>query len=303
MKPGPGGQRRGGQRDGSGDRTPRFRDALRMLFRSRNGSDDLRDTIEELIEQEDSPQAEYAEELVLLRNVLSIRDVTVDDVMVPRADIVAVAMDSPLDEVGALMSDCGHSRLPVYRDRLDDVIGMIHIKDLLAGRNGDRPGDVTAIIRELLFVAPSMPVLELLLQMRVKRVHMALVVDEFGGIDGLVTIEDLVEEIVGEIEDEHDDENRPRLIRRGSDMIDVDARVEIADFEEEAGAFLTDDERTEDFHTVGGLVFYLAGHVPRRGEIVRHQSGIEFEILDADPRRIRRMRATGVPNAAAADGC
>ncbi len=292
----PGARRRPDERQGEG---PPW---LRALFRSRNGSHRIRDTIEELIGREETPQGETAQELVLIRNVLSIRDVTVDDVMVPRADIVAVAADTPPDEVGALVRACGHSRLPVYSERLDDVMGMVHIKDLLAGPGDGPPEDLRSVMRELLFVAPSMPVLELLLQMRVKRVHMALVVDEFGGIDGLVTIEDLVEEIVGEIEDEHDDESQPQIERKGDSVVDMDARLEIEDFESEAGAFLTEEEREEDFHTVGGLVFYLAGRVPRRGEIVRHPSGIEFHILDADPRRIRRLRASGVPPAAGSDG-
>lgn len=268
---------------------------LRGLFGSRNGGDNLRDTIEELIEQEDARPDQNPEELALFRNVLRVRDVTVEDVMVPRADIVAVNVEKLLADVATLMSESGHSRLPVYRGRLDDVIGMVHIKDLLACWDDDHATGIESIVRAPLFVAPSMPVLELLLQMRVKRMHMALVVDEFGGIDGLVTIEDLVEEIVGEIRDEHDDEAGPGLIRRDGDVIDVDARFEIDDFEEEAGAFLTDEEREEDVHTMGGLVFYLAGRVPGRGEVIRHESGIEFEVLEADPRRIRRIRATRLP--------
>ena len=263
---------------------------LRALRGGRNGGDSIRDTIEELIEQED--ENGNAEELALFRNVLSVRDVAVEDVMVPRADIVAVDIETSLADVAQLMNRSSHSRLPVYRGRLDDVIGMVHIKDLLARRKDD--SSVESIVRKLLFVAPSMRVLELLLQMRVNRIHMALVVDEFGGIDGLVSIEDLVEEIVGEIEDEHDHGDRPGLVRRG-DSIDVDARLEIEDFEEEAGPFLSEAER-EEVHTMGGLVFYIAGRVPGRGEVIRHKTGIEFEILEADPRRIRRIRATGIPS-------
>jgi len=193
------------------------------------------------------------------------------------------------------MSACGHSRLPVFRENLDDVVGMLHIKDLLPCWEVDRDTGIGKIVRKPLFVAPSMPVLELLLQMRVQRLHMALVVDEFGGIDGLVTIEDLVEEIIGEIEDEHDEDRGPGLVRRGGGIIDVDARLEIDDFEAEAGAFLTADERDEDIDTMGGLVFYLAGRVPGRGEVIGHESGIEFEVLEADPRRIRRLRVSQVP--------
>lgn len=272
-----------------------FRNFWRNLIGGRNGADNLRDTIEELIELEDEGGDANAEELTLFRNVLSVRDVTVDDVMVPRADVKAVDVETTIADVAKVMSACGHSRLPVYRERLDDVIGMVHIKDLLACWEEDQAMGITKIVRKPLFVAPSMPVLELLLQMRVQRLHMALVVDEFGGIDGLVTIEDLVEEIIGEIEDEHDEDTGPGLVRKGADVIDVDARLRIEDFEAEAGPILTDDERDEDVDTMGGLVFYLAGRVPGRGEVIGHESGIEFEILEADPRRIRRIRATRIP--------
>ena len=213
--------------------------AIRNLWRSltgtRNDADNLRDTIEELIELEDD--GDNPEELTLFRNVLSVRDVNVDDVMVPRADIKAVDVETTMADVAKVMSACGHSRLPVYRDKLDEVVGMVHIKDLLACWEGDQQTGISKIVRKPLFVAPSMPVLELLLQMRVQRLHMALVVDEFGGIDGLVTIEDLVEEIIGEIEDEHDEETGPGLVRKGAGIIDVDARLEIEDFETEAGGF------------------------------------------------------------------
>jgi CBS domain containing-hemolysin-like protein len=281
--------------DGASESGSGIRNLFRNLFGARNGAEHLRDTIEELIDLEDGSENDNAEELTLFRNVLSVRDVTVDDVMVPRADIKAVDVDTTIADVAKVMSASGHSRLPVYRDQLDDVVGMVHIKDLLACWEEDQATGITKIVRKPLFVAPSMPVLELLLQMRVQRLHMAFVVDEFGGIDGLVTIEDLVEEIIGEIEDEHDEEAGPGLIRKGPDVIDVDARLRIEDFEHEAGAFLTDEERDEDVDTMGGLVFYLAGRVPGRGEVIGHESGIEFEILEADPRRIRRIRASRIP--------
>jgi CBS domain containing-hemolysin-like protein len=267
---------------------------LRTFVTGRNGGDNLRDTIEELIELEEG-EDDSSEELSLLRNVLSVRDVTVDDVMVPRADIKAVDVETTISDVAKVMSDTGHSRLPVFRGHLDEVVGMVHIKDLLACWDDDQATGISKIVREPLFVAPSMPVLELLLQMRVQRLHMALVVDEFGGIDGLVTIEDLVEEIIGEIEDEHDRDSGPSLVRKGDDTIDIDARLPIEDFEEATGPFLTEEDRGEDIDTVGGLVFYLAGRVPGRGEVIGHQSGIEFEVIDADPRRIRRLRATHLP--------
>ncbi len=266
---------------------------FRSMLAGRNDTETLRDTIEELIELEEVGQgADNAEELSLLRNVLSVRDVAVEDVMVPRADIRAVEVATTIADVAKIMSESGHSRLPVFRRQLDDVIGMVHIKDLLACWDDDQGTGITKIVRKPLFVAPSMPVLELLLQMRVQRLHMAMVVDEFGGTDGLVTIEDLVEEIVGEIQDEHDQDEGPGFERKGSGQIDVDARLRIEDFEQQAGSLLTDEEREEDIDTMGGLVFYLAGRVPGRGEVIRHETGIEFEVIEADPRRIRRLRVS-----------
>ena len=263
---------------------------LKRLFGQRNGGESLRDTIEELIEQENTANSEAGEEIVFLRNVLRLRDLAANDVMVPRADIVGVEIDTPLDELTSLMSDSAHSRMPVYRETLDDAVGMVHIKDVVAWRGSDETFTIAKILRRILFVAPSMPILELLLQMRVSRTHMALVVDEFGGTDGLVTIEDLVEEIVGEIQDEHDPDVVPMMADRADGSIEADARVAIEDFEARIGSLLTPAERQADIDTLGGLVFTLAGRVPSRGEVVRHPSGAEFEVLDADPRRIKRLR-------------
>ena len=265
---------------------------LRGLLGGRETGDNFRDAIEELIDQEAEDAGANSSEIALLRNILRVRDLTVYDVMVPRADIVAVEAETAVATVATMMSESTHSRLPVYRGQLDDIIGMVHIKDLLARWEKSHDAPIKSIVRRPLFVAPSMPVLELLLQMRVQRMHMAFVIDEFGGIDGLVTIEDLVEEIVGEIEDEHDDERSANMIRRVGDALDIDARLEIDDFEEEFGPVLTDEEREADIDTVGGLVFYVAGRVPGRGEVIRHEGGVEFEVVDADPRRIRRLRVT-----------
>ena len=263
---------------------------FRRLFGLRNGGD-LLGTIEELIEQEETGELPASsDELTLLRNILNLHGLTVYDIMVPRVDIVAVDIDISLSELVRIMSEEAHSRIPVYRGTLDDIAGMVHIKDVLACWTREQKVTLNEIVRSVLFVAPSMPILELLLQMRVSRVHLALVVDEFGGIDGMVTIEDLVEEIVGEIEDEHDDDDTPRIIEGDDGTLVADARVPIKDFEDRLGEILTEQEREEDIDTLGGLVFFLAGRVPVRGEVVRHGSGIEFEVLDADPRRIRRLR-------------
>ena len=268
---------------------------LKRLFGHRNGGESLRDTIEELIEQEDTANSEAGEEIVFLRNVLQLRDLAANDVMVPRADIVGVEIDTPLDELVSLMGGSAHSRMPVFRETLDDAVGMVHVKDVVAWRGSAETFTIGKIMRRILFVAPSMPILELLLQMRVSRTHMALVVDEFGGTDGLVTIEDLVEEIVGEIQDEHDAEIAPMMADRTDGSIEADARVAIAEFESKIGAALTLAEPQADIDTLGGLVFTLAGRVPSRGEVIRHPSGAEFEVLDADPRRIKRLRVCPPP--------
>ena len=197
-----------------------------------------------------------------------------------------------------LIRNDGHSRLPVYREQLDDVIGMVHIKDVFACVGRPEAFTLEAILRKPLMVAPQMPVLDLLAQMRLQRIHLALVVDEYGGIDGLVTIEDLVETITGDIADEHDDVEAPMLTERPDGALDLNARMPIEDFEDKIGPILTEDERDADIDTVGGLVFTLAGRVPTRGEVISHPSGYEFRVLDADARRIRRLRARRTETAA-----
>jgi len=262
----------------------------RDLLRPRNGADSARDVLDELIEEREDAEAPIDdEERILLANILELRSRTIRDVMVPRADITGIGDDASLAEVTAVLTKDNHSRLPVYGENLDDAVGIVHIKDVLAWRRRDSDFSLKNIQRKILFVSPSMQVLELLLEMRAKRSHMALVVDEFGGVDGLVTIEDLVEEIVGEIEDEHDQDNEPRLTRNPDGGFTAGARVPIDLLETELGVDLTvtDDE---DIDTLGGLVFSLAGRVPIRGELIRHSSGIEFEVLEADPRRIKSLR-------------
>ncbi|MDR6293730.1 MULTISPECIES: hemolysin family protein [Inquilinus] len=274
-----------------------MRSWLRSLLRGKS-EDAWRETIEELIEdgEEGEDDASVARhERVLLGNILRLRGRTAIDVMVPRADIVGVEVDTPLPGVLDILAREAHSRMPVYRDNLDDALGMIHVKDVVSalsrarGGDGDAPKSLTEILRPVQIVAPSMPVLDLLLQMREKRQHMALVIDEFGGIDGLITIEDLVEEIVGEIEDEHDIDEPPQLVEKPDGTLIADARLPIEAFEAKVGAVLEEDER-DDIDTLGGLVFALAGRIPARGELLTHPKGFEFEVIDADPRRIKRLR-------------
>ena len=272
-----------------------FKGWLRSVVGGR-GEMTLRDTIEELIAEQpdDDDKAMGPGERALFSNILKIHDRTVADVMVPRADIIAVEIETPMPALVRRFSESGHSRLPVYRETLDDVAGLVHIKDVFTCLARNEACELPDLVREVTVVAPSMPVLDLLLQMRQTRQHMALVVDEFGGIDGLVTIEDLVEEIVGEIEDEHDLDSTPRLVERPDGSLIADARVSVEDFENRVGAILTEDER-EDIDTLGGLAVLLAGRVPGRGEVVTHASGLEFEIVEADSRRIKRLRVRNIP--------
>jgi magnesium and cobalt transporter len=263
---------------------------LRHWRRGGGAESDLRQELEELIEEHQQEEPIDPHERRLLGNILKLHELTAADVMVPRADIVALAEDTPFEDATKQMVEHGHSRVPVFRDTLDDVVGMLHIKDLLPYAVDNRAVPLGKIVRKVLFVAPSMAVLDLLLQMRLSRVHMALVVDEFGGIDGLVTIEDVIEEIVGEIEDEHDDADQPKLVERPDGSLLADARTPIVALEERGAPPLLAPDAEEDVTTLGGLVGMLAGRVPARGEIVRHPSGIEFEVLDADPRRVKRLR-------------
>ncbi|MCX7684017.1 MAG: hemolysin family protein [Acetobacteraceae bacterium] len=251
----------------------------------------------------DAERAEHAaaearaadpQERALLANIARLRGKTAYDVMVPRADIVAMEASLTLEQAIALIQREGHSRYPVFQRTLDEVLGMVHIKDVIGGIG--KPGfSLQAVLRKPLFVAPSIPVLELLLQMRQQRMHLALVVDEYGGIDGLVTIEDLVETIVGDIADEHDEVAQPQMIERPDGAVDLDARLPIEAFEARFGPVLTAEERGQDLDTVGGLVFTLAGRVPARGEVLTHSSGLEFRVLEADPRRIKRLRVRRPP--------
>lgn len=282
----------------SGTLTRVVRGWWQRLVRGGNGETSIRETLEELIEEREEAEVPInADERVLLENILSLEKVTVKDVMVARAEIIAVDASTPFTELIELMSRATHSRLPVYRETLDDIVGMVHIKDVLACLNRHEPVALTSIARKILFVSPSMRVLDLLLQMRMTHIHMALVVDEFGGIDGLATIEDLVEEIVGEIQDEHDVEI-PTMIERPDGSIIASARTKIEEFEDRYGPVLTQEERDDDIDTLGGLVFTLIGRVPSRGEVICHPSGLEFEVTDADPRRIKRLRLSNLPNAA-----
>lgn len=264
---------------------------LRGLGGARSDDATLKESLELLIEEHAShDQPIDPDERLMLMNILKLSELRVDDVMVPRADIVAVDQGSTFDEVLSLVRKELHSRTPVYRETLDDVVGMVHVKDILVRASNGGDFTLDRLLRDTLFVPPSMPARELLLKMRKSRIHMAIVVDEYGGTDGLVTIEDLVEEIVGEIEDEHDVEEGPLVVEGPENTLEADARAPIEQLEEILEQDLIESDRDEDIDTLGGLVFALVGRVPRVGERVQHPGGAEFEVLDADARRVKRVR-------------
>ncbi len=275
----------------------------------------LQKDLEEVIGEHEGTAAAFSPtQRDILSKLVEFGRLRVDDVMVPRADIIAIDIGTPFDEAMAVFKDASHSRLPVYRGTLDDPIGMVHIKDMMAvlaeqTPNGGEPGELPPLgqlKREVLCVPPSQPLAELLVRMQTTHIHMALVIDEYGGTDGLLTIEDLVEEIVGDIEDEHDIDTSPHLIRVADGTFIADARLEIPEFEEKTGLDLTPEDWDEDVDTLGGLVFSLLGRVPQRGEVVPHPAGVELQVVDADPRRVKRLRVCLIgkeaPGAAAGAG-
>ena len=226
--------------------------------------------------------------------LLNLRLKRLDDVLIPRAEIVAVSADISLPDLVAKFRESGMTRIPVFDGTLDAPLGMIHLKDLALnhGFNGDRgkPFEMKPLMRSLIYAPPSMPIGVLLTKMQTQRTHMALVIDEYGGVDGLVTLEDLIEQVIGEIEDEHDQEEGKFWRQEKSGCYLALARTPIDDFQAEVGFRLVDEEDEEEIDTLGGLVFMLAGRVPERGEVIPHPSGAEIEVVDADPRRIKRLR-------------
>ncbi len=316
-----------------------FLDQLKRLLRLGRQASSLRENLEDELAREGSGDTAFSpEERMLLSNILRLRELRVDDVMIPRADIDAVDIDTSLSRVMELFQKSGHSRMPVYEDTLDDPRGMVHIKDLMtyiaergAGcrpapdkengqdanghrseelngspRNGhNRPDldlsgvDLTVslkeaeLLRNLLFVPPSMPATDLMAKMQADRIQMALVIDEYGGTDGLVSLEDLVEEVVGDIEDEHDEDEESMLAAAGDGVWIADPRLPLEDLDGVLGTRLTDGEISEDVDTLGGLLYVTIGRVPVRGELLvvpDEVPGFEFEVMDADPRRIKRLK-------------
>jgi CBS domain containing-hemolysin-like protein len=288
-----------------------------------SGPQTLRDTIEGALKAPD-PTATFTDaERKMLERLLRFGASRVADIMVPRADITALDESEPIAELLRTFNEAGVSRIPLYSETLDDPRGMIHIKDLFhwlmaeaTGQkmkapkfNGDvdtpqpaptkldlnhldlsRPVTTVKIRRQVLYVPPSMPAADLLIRMQSTRIHMALIVDEYGGTDGLVTIEDLVEQIVGDIEDEHDEDEETNIIVDPKLGMIAIARTPVSELEERLGLKLLDAEDEEEIDTIGGLVFAILGRVPARGELIRHETGVEFEVLDADPRRVKKLK-------------
>jgi hemolysin (HlyC) family protein len=267
---------------------------------------DLRELIEDALARSKSDTLS-SQERSMLRRILRLGTLTIEDVMVPRADIIAVDDTISVADLMGVFRQAEHSRVPVYHETLDDPRGMVHIRDLMswitseaeAGKEGslnlgkvDLGRNIASIniLREILYVPGSMSVLDLLLKMQTTRLHLALVVDEYGGTDGLVSIEDLVEEVVGDIADEHDVDDEPLIKSDPRLGLVADARTPISDLEKHLGLELASEEQEEEVDTLGGLVFAIAGRIPARGELVQHPSGIKFEVLDADPRRIKKLR-------------
>lgn len=283
------------------DNDGRIWQRLKAMFFGRDHEPTLREQLEEAIAEheedtEDSDKRENggdltAVERTMLRNLLHFSEHRVDDVMVPRSDIIAIEESAGFADCIAAFAEHGHSRLPVYRDTLDSVIGMIHIKDVFAvlASGQTPPESLESFIRQPRFVPQNMSVLALLDEMRRTRTHLAIVLDEYSGTEGLVTIEDLVEEIVGEIEDEHDEEPEAMFVRLSPDMWEADARAELDDLAEAIDPKLAEVE--EDVGTLGGLAFVIAGQVPDVGQMLLHDaSGWKLEILEADEKRVTRIR-------------
>jgi len=227
----------------------------------------------------------------MLTNIIGFGESRVEDSMVPRADIIAVDVNISAQEAIKLFSECNHSRIALYRSTLDDPVGMLHIKDFVRALSEVDIDDIIIekLVKDIIFVPPSMKSRELLLKMQVSRIHMALVIDEYGGTDGLLTIENLIEEIVGEIEDEHSDSSLKK-INIYENFLDVPARTKIEEVEEILGFSLLEEEVDEEIETIGGLVFLLAGRIPQRGELITHPKGFEIEIREVDQRKIINVR-------------
>ena len=261
-----------------------------------NLDQELEQFVAKRINADDSNGNTLSHENELLKNLAGLRGITASDVMVPRVDIVSVAMSDDFNEIVKRLIKTNHSRVPVRNESLDDIVGILHIKDVLANLFLKEKQNIKTLLRKPIFVSPSISLLDLLYEMRIKRRHLALVVDEYGGIDGLVTIEDLVEELVGEIEDEHDSSSECRLEKMKDGSIVVEARI-IIDLLEDFIQSIRKEDLNEEIETLGGFIVSIAGRVPVKGEVIKYSpSGLKFEILEADPRKVILVKITGFNN-------
>ena len=260
---------------------------LRNVVDKKNIKEDLETVLDNKSKNTDGISKQ---ERIMLMNILKIDEILARDIMIPRAEIIAVEESISFEEVIKIFVDGAHSRIPIYHEQLDNITGMLHIKDLVKYQteNDTKNNFIDNIKKEILHIPPSMPALDLLIKMQLTRLHMGVVIDEYGGVDGLITIEDVIEEITGEIEDEHDAKDISMLIKLSSNTFESNARLPIEELEKIAHIKLSKDDEEAD--TIGGLVVSIAGRVPQRGEIIKHESGILFTILDADPRRIKTIK-------------
>ncbi len=268
---------------------------LKSLITKHPEEEQVLETIEGIMDEREERGDELLinqDELLLLKNLFKLRDVRANQIMIPRIDIAGIALSATTDELKRLVIRDKFTRMPVYDKTLDNIVGLIHVKDLLCALFEGKELDLPSIMNTaVLFVPPAIRALDLLREMQAKRAQMAVVIDEFGGTDGLITLEDLLEEIVGEIEDEHDAlDEALRLKQINSDLIEADARVYVDDLEELTGLFLTPADKEAEIDTVGGLVFHHAGRLPHRGETIKHPSGLKFQVLDVDDRHIKKVR-------------
>ena len=263
------------------------------FFKKKQPSNSLKQSIETVLDgnPKDTEGISKHERLMLL-NILKIDGIRSSDIMIPRADIGAIEINDSFEKVLEVFIKEAHSRVPVYEKNLDNIIGMVHIKDLVNYQSQKKiePLFLKNLIRDVLEIPPSMPVLDLLLKMQMTRLHMGIVIDEYGCTDGLITIEDVIEEITGEIEDEHDEKSLPMLIKSSTNTFEASARVEIEELQNVTNVQFIDIHENEDIDTLGGLIFSIAGRIPQRGEIIKHKSGSTFEIRDADPMKIKSVK-------------
>ena len=267
----------------------------KFFLKKNTENNNLKQSIETVLDSDlkDTEGISKHERLMLL-NILKIDGIRSSDIMIPRADIGAVELNDSFEKVLEVFIKEAHSRVPIYEKNLDNIIGMIHIKDLVNYQNQKKTETnfLQNLKREILEIPPSMPVLDLLLKMQLTRLHMGIVIDEYGCTDGLVTIEDVIEEITGEIEDEHDEKNLPMLIKSSLNTFEASARIEIDELQKVTNVEFLNPYDNEDIDTLGGLIFSITGRVPQRGEIIKHTSGTTFEIKDADPMKIKSVKVT-----------